>query len=173
MRSFILILLLFIASEARAGYYLNVQHSGYAGNIAVGAGYAGSSLGIDLLHGWTPKSLAGQEVRSWTLKGLWYLFALGDAEGFMVRPYIGLGAVYSHDPALFLMLPDQYPDAYYVPSALRPTFSGGLRVQLNESFSGSIEYVLLDSELAFVKNKGGISYDQVGSVGFALHYRFY
>ena len=88
-----------------------------------------------------------------TLKGLWYLFAVGHEAEVSVRPYMGLGAIYSPDAELFLDLPDQYPKGYYVPSALRPAFFTGLRLQVNTSFSASMEYVLLDSELAYVKNR--------------------
>jgi hypothetical protein len=59
-----------------------------------------------------------------------------------------------------------------VPSALRPTLLMGLRLQINTKFSASMEYALLDSELAYVRDKGSIAYDQVGSVGFAMHYNF-
>jgi len=57
-------------------------------------------------------------------------------------------------------------------SALRPTLFTGLRLPLNPSFSALLEYALFDSELAFVKNRVGVSYNQVGSVGFGLHYNF-
>jgi hypothetical protein len=60
-----------------------------------------------------------------------------------------------------------------VPSALRFAFLTGIRLQVNTSFSASLEYALLDSELAYVKNRGGVSYNQVGSVGFAVHYNFF
>lgn len=160
------------ASAARADVFLNAQHSGYAGNTAVGLGYAGSNFGADALYGWTPERLAGHDVRSLGLKGLWYLFAVGHEAEVCVRPYLGLGAFYSPDDELFLSLPDQYPKSYYVPSALRPALLTGIRLQMNNSFSASLEFALLDSELAYVKNRGGVSYNQVGSVGFALHYNF-
>lgn len=160
------------ASEAQADFFLNAQHAGYAGNAALGLGYVGSTFGADALYGWTPERLAGHDVRSVTIKGLWYLFAVGHEAQVSVRPYLGLGAFYSPDDELFLQLPDQYPKSYYVPSALRPALLMGLRLQVNPNFSTSMEYALLDSELAYVRNKGGIAYDQVGSVGFMLHYNF-
>jgi opacity protein-like surface antigen len=164
--------LLSLASPARADMFLNAQHAGYAGYAAIGLGYVGSNFGADALYGWTPKRLAGLDVRSVTVKGLWYLFTVGHEADVALRPYLGLGAIYSPDDDLFLQLPEQYPQGYYVPSALRPAFFTGLRLQLNPSFSASLEYALLDSELSFVKNRGGVAYDQVGSVGFALHYNF-
>lgn len=165
--------LLFFASNARAEVFVNAQHSAYAGNTALGMGYVGSTFGADALYGWTPKRLAGHDVRSLSLKGLWYLFAVGHEAEVNVRPYLGLGAFYSPDEDLFLKLPDQYPKSYYVPSALRPAILTGIRLQVNTSFSASLEYALLDSELGYVKNRGGVSYNQVGSVGFALHYNFF
>ncbi|HET9237346.1 MAG TPA: hypothetical protein VFO10_08855 [Oligoflexus sp.] len=164
--------LLFLATPARADVFLNTQHAAYAGYAAIGLGYVGSTFGADALYGWTPQRLAGLDVRSLTVKGLWYLFTVGHEAEVSLRPYLGLGAIYSPDDELFLQLPEQYPKGYYVPSALRPTLFTGLRLKLNPSFSASLEYALLDSELAFVKNRGGISYNQVGSVGFALHYNF-
>ncbi len=164
--------LLGFAAPARGDVFLNAQHAGYAGNAALGLGYVGSTFGADALYGWTPERLAGHEVRSLTMKGLWYLFAIGHEAEVSVRPYLGLGAFYSPDDELFLKLPDQYPKSYYVPSALRPALLTGIRLQLNTSFSASLEYAVLDSELAYVKNRAAISYDQVGSVGFALHYNF-
>jgi hypothetical protein len=166
------IFLLTQATPARADMFLNAQHAGYAGYIAVGLGYVGSTFGADALYGWTPERLAGHDVRSLTVKGLWYLFTVGHQAEVSVRPYLGLGTIYSPDDELFLQLPEQYPKGYYVPSALRPTLFMGLRLQLNPSFSTSLEYALLDTELAYVRNRRGVSYNQVGSVGFALHYNF-
>jgi hypothetical protein len=166
------ICLLSQATPARADVFLNAQHAGYAGYAAVGLGYVGSTFGADALYGWTPERLAGLDVRSVTVKGLWYLFTVGHEAEVSLRPYLGLGAIYSPDDELFLQLPEQYPKGYYVASALRPALFTGLRLQLNPSFSASLEYALLDSELAYVKNRGGVSYNQVGSVGFALHYNF-
>lgn len=164
--------LLCFAAPARGDMFLNAQHAGYAGNTALGLGYVGSTFGADALYGWTPERLAGHDVRSLSLKGLWYLFAVGHEAEVSVRPYLGLGAFYSPDDELFLKLPDQYPKSYYVPSALRPAILTGIRLQVNTSLSASLEYALLDSELAYVRNRGAISYNQVGSVGFALHYNF-
>ncbi|MDQ3233917.1 MAG: hypothetical protein M3Q07_19045 [Pseudobdellovibrionaceae bacterium] len=161
-----------LSSSAQADVMMNLQHAGYAGNAALGLGYVGSTFGADALYGWTPKRLAGHDVQSLTLKGLWYLFTVGHEGEMNVRPYLGLGAFYSPDSDLFLQLPDQYPKSYYVPSALRPALFTGLRMQINRSFSASVEYALLDSELAYVKNKRGVAYNQVGSVGFAVHYNF-
>jgi hypothetical protein len=159
------------ASPARADLFLNAQHSAYAGNAAIGLGYLGSTFGADALYGWTPERLAGHDVRSLTVKGLWYLFEVGHQAEVSVRPYLGLGAFYSPDSELFLKLPDQYPKSYYVPSALRPAVLTGLRLQMNSSFSASLEFALLDSELAYVRNRKGVSYNQVGSVGVSLHYK--
>jgi hypothetical protein len=164
--------LLLIAVPVRADVYLNAQHAGYAGHAALGLGYSSSSFGADALYGWTPKRLAGHDVRSVTVKGLWYLFAIGHQAETNLRPYLGLGAFYSPDDELFLKLPDQYPKSYYVPSALRPALFTGLRLQIHPGFGASLEYALLDSELAYVRNRSGIAYNQVGSVGFALHYNF-
>lgn len=164
--------LLSFTAPARGDVFLNAQHAAYAGNTALGLGYVGSTFGADALYGWTPERLAGHDVRSLSLKGLWYLFAVGHEAEVAVRPYLGLGAFYSPDDELFLKLPDQYPKSYYVPSALRPALLMGIRLQVNTSLSASLEYALLDSELAYVKNRGAIAYDQVGSVGFALHYNF-
>jgi hypothetical protein len=174
MRKFLaLVLTVFVgASDAQADVFLNAQHAAYAGNAALGLGYVGSTFGADALYGWTPERLAGHSVQSVTIKGLWYLFAVGHEAEVSVRPYLGLGAFYSPDEELFLQLPDQYPKSYYVPSALRPTLLMGLRLQINTKFSASMEYALLDSELAYVRDKGSIAYDQVGSVGFAMHYNF-
>src|SRR6478735_4109506 len=97
MRNVIFFLLscLVFGGSARGDFFLNAQHSGYAGEGAAGLGYAGPSFGADALYGWTSSSLAGHEVRSWTVKGLWYLFAIGYPSEFNVRPYLGLGAFYS------------------------------------------------------------------------------
>jgi hypothetical protein len=165
--------LLLAAAPARAELFLNAQHSAYAGNTAVGLGYLGSTFGADALYGWTPERLAGHDVRSLTVKGIWYLFEVGHQAEVSVRPYLGLGAFYSPDDELFLKLPDQYPKSYYVPSALRPALLTGLRLQMNRSLSASLEFALLDSELAFVRNRRGVSYNQVGSVGLAVHYKLF
>ncbi|WP_141730783.1 hypothetical protein [Oligoflexus tunisiensis] len=173
MRLLITALVLFLAAApARADVFVNAQHAGYAGHAALGLGYVGSSFGADALYGWTPERLAGHDVRSVTVKGLWYLFTVGHEAETSLRPYLGLGSFYSPDDELFLKLPDQYPKSYYVPSALRPALFTGLRLQISPGFGASLEYALLDSELAYVKNRGGVAYNKVGSVGFALHYNF-
>jgi hypothetical protein len=150
-----------------------MQHAAYGGYAAAGIGYDYSGdFGLDLLYGFTPAELAGHDVHTWNVKGLWYLASLGIRNRTEWRPYLGLSMLYSNHEDLFVMLPSQYPAYYYQPTALRPMLVAGLDLQLRRTLGISVEYAVLDTELAYLRDGGKLSSGPIGSWGFSVRFIF-
>lgn len=151
---------------------LLVQHSGYAGFAAAGVGYASAekSFAFDLLYGYTPAPLAGHDVHSLTAKSLWNFVTLNFGSPYQWRPYVGLNFIYSPHSDLFVVLPRQYPKWYYTPTALRPAFVGGMSFAWETTREIGVEWVILDSELAYLRGNDGINPRRFGSIGFSLRW---
>jgi hypothetical protein len=149
--------------------YMLFQHAGYAGFAAAGGRYGiNEFFAFDILYGFTPELFAGHDVHSFAAKIPWFIATLGVSDGITIRPLLGLGVVYSPHHELFLMLPRQYPDSYYVPSAARPILAAGMAVEATKKLMLAVEYVVLDSELAYVRDTGRIDYSQIGSFGLSV-----
>jgi hypothetical protein len=148
------------------------QHASYAGYAAIGFGYQWHYGALDVLYGFTPKSLAGIDVQSWSIKTSGYLGRWRASEQFMLKPYGGVSIIYSPDQDLFVRLPKQYPKAYYPPSAIRPALLSGLELQIAKTVGIGVEFALLDSELAYLRDAHQIDPEKVGSSGFTVRWLF-
>ncbi|MFP2904478.1 hypothetical protein ACLESD_05360 [Pyxidicoccus sp. 3LFB2] len=102
-----------------------LQLAGSIGFLSAGPGwgFVNDRLEAELLLGWAPPAVAGEDFLTVTLKGEWHPF-LGTWRGWTLRPLtVGLLFSYTFGDAYFVGLPDRYPDGYY-------WFSTGLRPAL-------------------------------------------
>lgn len=148
------------------------QHAAYAGYAAIGFGYQWHYGALDILYGFTPKSLAGIDVQSWSIKTSGYLGRWRVSDHLTLKPYGGLSIIYSPDQELFVKLPKQYPKSYYPPTAIRPTLLSGIEFQFARTVGIGVEFALLDSELAYLRDAHKIDPEKVGSSGFTLRWLF-
>ncbi len=164
-----------VSSNTRSGWgpsSVLAQHAGYAGFAAVGIGYASDSdrFGLDLLYGFTPALYAGHDVHSFGIKGLWTMATVALGRQYQWRPYTGLHVLYNPHPDLFVMLPRQYPDSYYVPSAIRPALVLGFALRWQETRELGFEYAALDSELAYYRDTKRFETREIGSFGMNVRW---
>ena len=148
------------------------QHAGYAGFAAAGVGYASDSerFGLDLMYGFTPALYAGQNVHSMSVKGTWTMASVDLGNAYRWRPYLGLNILYSPHKDLFVVLPEQYPDSYYVPSAIRPAMLLGWAFRWQQQSELGIEYALLDSEISYYKDTKRFDTQEIGSFGLTARW---
>lgn len=158
-------------SRFKPDYYL-LQHASYAGFVAAGIGFGEptSHGAFELLYGYTPPQLVGQDVQSLTFKGLWRIAHLPVSGSWKLTPLFGLNFFYSPDSELFVRLPDQYPDYYYPPTAIRPAFVFGAELSGQESWRASFEYSILDTELPYFSNAKRRDPRDIGSLGFVYRH---
>ncbi len=147
-----------------------LQHSSYVGLAAAGIGYGerDSYFTFELIYGFTSRHFSGHNVSTLSGKTTWRISNFNISPQWTLTPLLGLNIIYNPDPELFVRLPDQYPDWYYPPSAIRPAFVFGAEVAGKLSWRASIEYSLLDTELPYIFNTKNPKLDQVGSLGFVL-----
>lgn len=152
--------------------YAYAQNGAYAGYAVAGIGYSlGRYLAWDLNYGYTPKSIGGHDIHSFSGKIFSYLAPIGPRHQWEIKPYLGLGFIYNPDSELFVRLPDQYPEWYYPPTAIRAGLHGGMELNLKEPGIGLFtEFVILDHEVAPVVNRGALKTRDVGSLGFGLRW---
>ena len=98
---------------------------------------------------------------------------------YRVSGYVGVGLVYADIDKLFVELPNQYPDGYYIPTAIRGYFTVGVEIQLQHKIELYVEYNALDigvdgylrnRELFFNQEFFGIT--DIGTFGVGLLWRF-
>ncbi|MFP2929336.1 hypothetical protein ACLESO_29875 [Pyxidicoccus sp. 3LG] len=108
-----------------------LQVAGSIGLVSAGPGWGffGDRVDAELLLGWAPPAVAGEDFLTLTLKGQWHPFRL-DLEGWQLRPLtVGLLLSYTFGDDYFVTLPDRYPSGYYwFKTALRPALLLGASV---------------------------------------------
>ncbi|MGC3996417.1 MAG: hypothetical protein QM767_02335 [Anaeromyxobacter sp.] len=107
-----------------------LQVAGQLGLVAPGVGYAFARdrLETDLLVGWVPESIAGQDLYLFTGKLTWLPWRVHLGERWLLRPFTAAVALtYTlGGEGFWLRLPDRYERGYYeLPTALRATFGLG------------------------------------------------
>jgi len=140
-------------------HHVVVESAGYVGLIAAGPGWHLSpKWDFAMLAGYVPDYLTGEEIWQVTLKLDWHPQATlqrnrdrprRDRDGL----YMGISLIYGHSDALFVELPEQYPEDYYGPTAFRATFNVGFATPVWADDFAFVEFTMLDAGLAaYVKN---------------------
>lgn len=113
----------FLPDQAR------LQFAGQVGFLSPGLGWelAGGRAEADLLYGFVPASLAGEDLHALTLKLGWRPITLSPGRGWRLRPLTSaLQLTYTFDRDHFVRQPGRYPRSYYdVPTAVRTGLAVG------------------------------------------------
>ncbi|MCP3140675.1 hypothetical protein [Pyxidicoccus xibeiensis] len=139
-----------------------LQLAGSIGLLSAGPGWGflDDALDAQLLLGWAPPAVAGEDFLTVTLKGQWHPFRLRWS-GWSVRPLtVGLLLSYTFGDEYFVTLPDRYPDGYYwFKTGLRPALLLGGSVGRPvpalglRNLEGYVELVATDYRLVhFLRN---------------------
>ena len=111
--------------------HVALQLAGSIGLVSAGPGWAFLDEAVEgeLLLGWAPPLVAGEDFLTLTLKGQWHPFRV-EWRGWTLRPLtVGMLFSYTFGEAYFVRLPDRYPDGYYwFRTGLRPALllGGGM-----------------------------------------------
>lgn len=171
--SFLPFLLLFLIQTAMAQEYGSHRNSSwlpqdavvqYAGSIGlvsagIGYGFGKGKFDADILLGYLPKKIGGDEIWTSALKVNWLPFQLTPNNDFSLIP-LTTGIMVSHTfgKQYFRLLPDRYPKKYYTFStAIHLYYQLGSRIQfqlwedrlpemafyyeLNSSLESTISYI--------------------------------
>lgn len=105
-----------------------LQLAGNVGFLSPGVGWAwlGRRLEADVLFGWVPRAIGGEDLVALTGKLTWAPWTVRTA-GWTLRPITpALQLTYTFGDEYFLRLPDHYPHRYHtIPSALRGALAVG------------------------------------------------
>lgn len=117
--------------------HFTLNYAGSIGLIALGPGYQvfKNKANLDLLYGYVPENLGGNEIHSITSKFSYYPWNLSISENIKSKPvYFGTYLNYSLGDDYFFSSTssDKYVDAYYTwSSALRVGFNIGTQIDLS------------------------------------------
>lgn len=158
-----------------------LQFAGGQGLFSAGAGYACFSgrLQAELLYGYVPAAVAGEDIHALSQKSTLAPFAFKASRQVSVTPLIaGYSANIGLGESYFLYLPERYRD-YYWPSALRFWFFGGARAGAALKGPGPIRAVYAVAEAgahdvywqAWFRNDF-VSLGDILSLSLAVQFRF-
>lgn len=172
MKSTLLLLLIaWLISKpafAQAETSLRFQNAAYAGFVAAGLDRHSQWFGAAVLAGYTPAQFTDEAIKSLSLKFYGQIPLVSSTHFGNWHAQLGLATFYNPDSRLFVLLPKQYPSGYYVPTAIRLGISSALHWQNEKGMHLSLEYAVLDSELAFIKDAKRLDRDRLGSFGFGV-----
>lgn len=190
MNKILLSFLLFCSTSGFAGIkfktpdYVSLQTGGYTGFATLGLGFKwGAIWDIEGQVGHTPKELAGKDLTTFDLKGRWSPIRYSFGQVLKVGSYLGAGVLYSNSKENFLLLPKQYPDNYYEPSAIKWLFTCGTQIRAHQSFLSNtnvlsslelfVDYTYTDMELVkYYNNQKYLDFSDLGSYGFGIRKKF-
>jgi hypothetical protein len=161
----------FLPDQAR------LQFAGHVGLLAPGVGweFARERLEADLLYGFVPASVAGEDLHALTLKVGWRPLALSPRPRWRLRPLTSaVQLTYTLDRDHFVRQPGRYPRSYYdVPTAVRAGVAVGASLGRERRGGGEVavyaELVALDVMLvAWARNPRTIGPRDVFSLALGL-----
>lgn len=168
----------------RHGWYVpdffKVQSGGYAGTLAIGAGYAAFDdiLNLTLLYGYVPP-VSGRSVQSLHLTASLRPLELEYGSLRLIPVYAGLGGLHTWADGYFIELPEEYPPGYYARTGIYLTMHVGTELGWLPS-KGTLERHGIYFELTtlnvllwrYFENPGIVDPDDVISIGFGYRGAF-
>ena len=160
--------------------HVTLQYAGSIGFIAGGAGYrnAKNTLETELLIGYLPYSIGGDNLITAAVKGNWIPFALFKDKPVHLYPlHTGLMVSYTFGDQFFAKQPSNYPKGYYTFStAFHAYWQFGSRIsvpvqtkrlELFYEFNASAEEIV-----AMIQNPRFLTPDKVFSLALGLKLNF-
>lgn len=165
-----LIILFLFSVNAYAGEFHLVQQTGsYSGFFTGGIGYETPYYTPEVLVGYVPSVVGGEDIYSITSKNSFhYNMCMAVPLARCIRPYAGLSFVFSlFDSDTWIKQPDQYPDGYYPPNGVRTAPFVGLELITSGKHSLYIEAAALDLYLeTWVRSDGAMDIRDASTYGF-------
>lgn len=174
----------FVANGAQAGNpYWDLQSGSLMGLAHASIGYTfAESHDVSAGIGYVPELDNHHEM---TLYSVRYQYQ-GDTQftlpnGMSVQPFrFGLGVLVAGHDDLFVELPDQYPDGYYTPTAVRLVFNYQTVVNLTPSTAAYFDISVLDVGLLtyvrepefFLDNYDYLGLEGITNWGFGVRHQF-
>jgi hypothetical protein len=162
--------------------HLKMQLAGNQGLVSLGPGYnfLDHRFEIDLMYGYTPESIGGCDIHSFSIKRS-VLFLQGKPRNrWDLQVSAGITTIYTVSQNTYLVFPDHYPDGYYSPNIIHNQLFLGLRVDYNspdnplsQKISVYYEVGMLDDHLDYLINtKRGNAGDKVNlALGMTIDLR--
>jgi len=165
------------------GVYVEGQSGAQMGLVHVALGYQWSQnhyLGAGL--GYVPDRSDHEEM---SLMSFSYLYSGSTrwtiADGWAIKPFnFGTSLIIASHSDLFVSLPEQYPDEYYTPTAVRLLFHYQLAVTYGQQWDAYVDFSILDVGLAsyirepefFNRHYDYLGLEGVTHWGVGVRYRF-
>jgi len=187
-RLLVLYILLFSAlfsepmKATAAGDYMKIQHAGFIGYIAVGAGEYSfdKKLETELFYGYVPRYLSGIEIHTLTLKNSYVPFRYGFKES-EVSGYLGLGVMYMPKQRYLANSREEVPSNYYHVTGLHALPYAGISYKREfkdeslqkKALSFYIEIGTLDSYLvSYFNNQEYLGVQDIYSLAIGVGYHY-
>jgi len=168
MGRIIAILCFLVSSTAAAGdFHFLAQTGSYSGALTLGLGYQKTYFTNEVMVGYVPKRLGGEDLYSASFKSIVHPNSCTPIIGKCVRVYGGISGILSlFDSDTFLVQPEQYPAGYYPPNGIRAAAIVGLEFLMTNTHSLYVEISSLDLYLeTWVRSDYQMSIESVSTYG--------
>jgi len=138
------------SEKKQKSFYGKTQFAGNIGLISIGAGcfFSNDKFSVDINYGYLPKWVNGVRVSTLALKGAFHFWRKSMGK-IRLNGFTGLSLNYGITRNTFVILPEYYPDGYYLPIAIHfAPFIG--TVLTNNNSESRFRGVGLYTELATV-----------------------
>jgi|SRR5690554_1175067 len=106
--------------KKQKSFYGKMQYAGNLGLLSVGAGrlFLNNKLSVDMSYGYLPKWVNGVRVSTFALKGAFHFWEKSFSK-MRLNGFTGLSLNCGFTNNTFIILPEYYPDGYYLPNGIR------------------------------------------------------
>ena len=152
-------------------WYGVLHTASYAGLIAPGVGLGYGWASCDLLLGYVPQSVGGEDLWSLALKPGITLFGIETAD-WLIEFRAGSSFLYSFDDDMFLFQPSHLPDKYYGSTAFIIGHTLGVHLH-SLDHTAYAEITALHHYLRMkAENWDTVDWRSIVSLGFGYRYQF-
>jgi hypothetical protein len=162
-----IICFLFSSAAAASDYHLLAQTGSYSGALTLGLGYQKSYFTGEVMAGYVPEKLGGEDLYSASFKSIFHPNSCAPIIVRCTRVYGGVNVVLSlFDSDTFILQPSQYPAGYYPPNGVRAAIFAGLEFFTSGNYSFYAEISSLDLYLeTWVRSDYKMSIESVTTYG--------
>jgi hypothetical protein len=181
--SIVFVTMIFVSTAAKSQTYVDLQSGSLMGLVHASVGYRfAEKHDLSLGLGYVPDLSYHEEMflysARYQFQGSTHFMLPGDIRWQPFR--FGLSLLVAEHPDLYKQLPEQYPDGYYTPTAVRVIFNYQSTFDINAKTQLYWDISMLDVELAsyirepefFIDNYEFFGLTGVTNFGFGVRHMF-
>lgn len=163
-------------------HHVQLQYAGNIGMVSAGIGYnlANDKIHVTLMDGFTPASIAGNNINVVALKGSYDIVSLPVLRTRSIVPYAGLATTFeTSGNGVYKKLPERYTDRkYYQMSAFHLNVFAGAKLQLpvgardRQRLELYAETGTVDSYIYYYFKNSALDFTDMFSMALGVSYHF-